>query len=359
MRKSRFSETQIVGILRDAESGVPVPDLLRTHGVSKAHSSSGGASTGARRCRMCDNCGSSRLNTPSSSGCTRTWRWSTRPSRMSCTENWVLAPFAVGDVTYPLARKGAYATEQVAGAISGRNLLHRNVLTSQHQQRTAQAPIHGELLKLGIAIAEATVGHYMVRRRPPPSQTWRTFLTNHIGQLVSVDFFVVPTLTFRVLFVFVVLAHDRRQILHVNVTGYPTAAWTAQQIRNAFPWDTAPRFLLRDRDGTYGHNFRACLEAMEIDEVLTAPQSPWQNPYVERLIGSMRRECVDHVIVLNERSLHRILRSYIDYYHLWRTHLSLGKDAPVSRRVEPAAPGEVMAMPHVGGLHHSYHRHAA
>ena len=144
-----------------------------------------------------------------------------------------------------------------------------------------------------------------------------------------------------------------------NVTGYPTAAWTAQQIRNAVPWDTAPRFLLRDRDGTYGHNFRACLEAMEIDEVLTAPQSPWQNPYVDRLIGSMRRECVDHVIVLNERSLHRILRSYIDHYHLWRTHLSLGKDAPVSRRVEPAAPGEVMAMPHVGGLHHSYHRHAA
>ena len=147
-----------------------------------------------------------------------------------------------------------------------------------HANPTWGAPrIHGELLKLGIAIAEATVGHYMVRRRPPPSQTWRTFLTNHIGQLVSVDFFVVPTLTFRVLFVFVVLAHDRRQILHVNVTGYPTAAWTAQQIRNAFPWDTAPRFLLRDRDGTYGHNFRACLEAMEIDEVLTAPQSPWQN----------------------------------------------------------------------------------
>ena len=209
-----------------------------------------------------------------------------------------------------------------------------------HANPTWGAPrIHGELLRLGIAIAEATVGHYMVRRRPPPSQTWRTFLTNHIGQLVSVDFFVVPTLTFRVLFVFVVLAHDRRQILHVNVTGYPTAAWTAQQIRNAFPWDTAPRFLLRDRDGTYGQDFRACLEAMEIDEVLTAPQSPWQNPYVERLIGSMRRECVDHVIVLNERSLHRILRSYIDYYHLWRTHLSLGKDAPVSRRVEPAAPG--------------------
>ena len=141
---------------------------------------------------------------------------------------------------------------------------------------------------------------------PPPSQTWRTFLTNHVSQLVSVDFFVVPTFTFRVLFVFVVLAHDRRQILHVNVTGHPTAAWTAQQIRNAFPWDTAPRFLLRDRDGTYGDECRACLDAMGIDEVLTAPRSPWQNPYVERLIGSMRRECVDHVVVLNERSLQRI-----------------------------------------------------
>ena len=131
--------------------------------------------------------------------------------------------------------------------------------------------IHGELLKLGITIAEATVGHYMVRRRPPPSQTWRTFLTNHVNQLVSVDFFVVPTFTFRVLFVFVVLAHDRRQILHVNVTGHPTAAWTAQQIRNAFPWDTAPRFLLRGRDGTYGEACQACLDAMGIDEVLTPP----------------------------------------------------------------------------------------
>ena len=165
----------------------------------------------------------------------------------------------------------------------------------------------------------------MVRRRPPPSQTWRTFLKNHVSQLVSVDFFVVPTFTFRVLFVFVVLAHDRCQILHVDVTGHPTAGWTAQQIRNAFPWDTAPRYLLRDRDGTYSQDVRACLEAMEIEEVRTAPQSPWQNPYVERLIGSMRRECVDHVIVLNERSLQRILRSYVDYYHHWRTHLGVGQ----------------------------------
>ena len=202
--------------------------------------------------------------------------------------------------------------------------------------------IHGELLKLGIAIAEATVGHYMVRRRPPPSQTWRTFLTNHIGQLVSVDFFVVPTLTFRVLFVFVVLAHDRRQILHVNVTGYPTAAWTAQQ-RNK------PQRVPVGHGATVSvagsrRDLRPQFSGLSRGDgdrrgPLTAPQSPWQNPYVDRLIGSMRRECVDHVIVLNERSLHRILRSYIDYYHLWRTHLSLGKDAPVSRRVEPAAPG--------------------
>ncbi len=129
--------------------------------------------------------------------------------------------------------------------------------------------------------------------------------------------------------------------------------------RNAFPWDTAPRFLLRDRDGTYGEEFRACCDAMEIDEVLTAPRSPWQNPYVERLIGSMRRECVDHVLVLNERSLQRILRSYIDYYQHWRTHLALSKDPPLSRAVEPAPLGEVIARSHVGGLHHSYHRHAA
>ena len=200
----------------------------------------------------------------------------------------------------------------------------------------------------------------MVRHRSPPSQTWRTLLTNHVNQLVSIDFFVVPTVTFRVLFVFVVLANDRRQILHVNVTGHPTAAWTAQQMRNAFPWDTAPRFLLRDRDGTYGDEVQACLDAMGIDEVLTAPRSPWQNPYVERLIGSMRRECVDHVIVLNERALRQLLRSYIDYCQHWRTHLALGKAPPVSRAVEPPPLGEVIARAHVGGrLRTTVHADAA
>jgi len=129
-----------------------------------------------------------------------------------------------------------------------------------------------------------------------------------VPDLVSVDFFTVPTATFRVLFVFLVLRHDRRRIVHVNVTKHPTAAWTAQQIRNAFSWDTAPRFLLRDRDGIYGEAFRTCLETMEIDDVLAAPRSPWQNPYVERLIGSIRRECLDHVIVWNERSLRHHLQ---------------------------------------------------
>ncbi len=206
---------------------------------------------------------------------------------------------------------------------------------------------------------ETSVALYMVRGRKPPSQTWRTFLDNHLRQIVAVDFFVVPTLTFRVLFVFVVLAHDHRRILHFNVTSHPTAEWAAQQIREAFPWETTPRFLLRDRDGIYGKAFRDCVKAMGVEEVKTAPRSPWQNPYAERLIGSIRRECLDHVIVFNERSLKRILRSYVDYYHNSRTRLSLGKDAPATRDVQPPELGRVIEMPVVGGLHHRYMRKAA
>ena len=219
--------------------------------------------------------------------------------------------------------------------------------------------IHGELLKLGIDVGETSVALYMVRGRKPPSQTWRTFLDNHLHQIVAVDFFVVPTLTFRVLFVFVVLAHDRRRILHFNVTSHPTAEWTAQQIREAFPWETAPRFLLRDRDGIYGKTFRDCVDAMGVEEIKTAPRSPWQNPFAERLIGSIRRECLDHVIVFNERSLKRILRSYVDYYQNFRTHLSPNKDAPITRQVQPPKLGRVIEMPVVGGLHHRYLRKAA
>jgi transposase InsO family protein len=220
--------------------------------------------------------------------------------------------------------------------------------------------IHGELRKLGIEIAQTTVAKYLRRDgRRPPSQMWRAFLTNHASQRASIDFFTVPTATFRVLFVFVVLAHDRRRIVHVNVTAHPTAAWTAQQLREAWPCDTAPRFLLRDRDAIYGSDLRRTARAMGLEEVLTAPRAPWQNPFVERLIGSLRHECLDHVIVWNERSLRRYLQQYLAYYHVWRTHLSLDKDAPVLRPVHPPASGTIVQVPHLGGLHHHYARRAA
>ena len=219
--------------------------------------------------------------------------------------------------------------------------------------------IHGELLKLGFEIAESTVSKYMIRHRGPPSQTWRTFLENHVKNLVSVDFFTVPTLRFQVLYVFLVLAHDRRRILHFGVTAHPTAEWTAQQLREAFPWDTAPRYLLRDRDRIFGDAFSKQVQDMAIQEVLSAPRSPWQRAYVERVIGTIRRECLDHVIVFNEASLYRHLKSFVTYYHESRTHLSLGKDSPESRAVQPPELGRIVAIPQVGGLHHRYERRAA
>ena len=219
--------------------------------------------------------------------------------------------------------------------------------------------IHGELLKLGIEVAERTVSRLIPKRRTPPSQTWRTFLTNHVRDLVSIDFFTVPTAQLRVLFVLVVLAHHRRRALHFNVTEHPTAAWTAQQIVDTFPDDTAPAYLLRDRDAIYGDVFRQRVKGMQIQEVLTAPRSPWQNPFAERLIGSIRRDCLDHVIVLSERHLRNILTAYFAYYHHTRTHLALTKDAPDGRPVEPPEMGKVMPIREVGGLHHRYVRRAA
>jgi transposase InsO family protein len=216
-----------------------------------------------------------------------------------------------------------------------------------------------ELQKLGIEIAQATVSKYLVRHRAPPSQTWRTFLDNHLRSLVSVDFFTVPTVTFKVLFVFVVLAHHRRRVVHCNVTDTPTAAWTAQQIVEAFPWDTAPRYLLRDRDAVYGVVFSSRVQALGIREVKAAPRSPWQNPYVERLIGTLRRDCLDHIVVLNENHLRRLLRDYLLYYHHARTHLSLDKDSPEPRPVEHPDRGRIVETPMVGGLHHRYTRQAA
>jgi transposase InsO family protein len=199
----------------------------------------------------------------------------------------------------------------------------------------------------------------MRKRKKPPSQTCRTFLDNHLLDLVSIDFLVVPTATFRVLFVLIILAHNRRRVVHFNVTRHPTALWTAEQVVQAFPGGTEPRYLLRDRDGVYGGEFRERVRAMGMEEVVTAPRSPWQNPFAERLLGTVRRDCLNHVIVLGEAHLRRTLRRYFRYYHKYRTHLSLEKDAPEPRAVQQANLGRVIEFSEVGGLHHHYERWAA
>jgi len=218
--------------------------------------------------------------------------------------------------------------------------------------------IQAEWKLLGHAVAESTVAKYMVRTRKPSSPTWKTFLQNHLHELAAVDFFTVPTVTFRVLYVFVVLSLDRRRVLHFHVTTRSSAEWTAQQVIETFPFATAPRFLMRDRDGVYGECFRQRVNSLGCEEVVSAPRSPWQNPFVERLIGSIRRECLDHVIALNERHLLRLLRSHCEYYHTSRTHMALDDNAPLPCQVEPPAKGAVLAIPQVGGLHLRYTRRA-
>lgn len=219
--------------------------------------------------------------------------------------------------------------------------------------------ILGELKKLGIDVAKSTIEKYMVRQPKPPSQNWRTFLKNHMHELVSIDFFVVPTVRFEVIYVFVVLHLERRQVLHFNVTKHPTSQWTIQQLREAFAWGENPRYLMRDRDAIYGPFFRQRVKSMGIEEVVTAPRSPWQNPYIERFFGSIRRDCLDHVIVLNEKHLKCTLLRYFSYYHSSRTHLGLDMDCPEPRKVQTPELGEVVAFPEVGGLHHRYERQAA
>ena len=193
--------------------------------------------------------------------------------------------------------------------------------------------VAGELRKIRIDLAKSTVERYMVRHPRPPSPTWRAFLRNHIEDIVAIDFFIVPTVQNRVLFIFLVLAHERRRILRFNITLNPTAQWTTQQIVEAFPWDEGPRYILRDRDGIYGKHFQRRVKNMGVGQLITAPGSPWQNPYVERMIGSIRRECLDHLIVLNERHLRKILASYFRYDHRWRVHHSLEMDCPEHRPV--------------------------
>ncbi len=199
-------------------------------------------------------------------------------------------------------------------------------------------------------------------RRPrhgPCPQGWFTFLKNHLPETAACDFFSVPTATFKILLCFVVLSHDRRRILHFNVTSNPSAEWTAHQVVEAFPGDEpVPKFLIRDRDGIYGGYFRRRVQNMGIQEIVTSRKSPWQNPYAERVIGSMRKECLDHVIILGENHLGRILRSYIKYYNESRTHLFLWRNAPTPRTAELPSQVPVIAIPEVGGLHHRYRRAA-
>jgi transposase InsO family protein len=214
--------------------------------------------------------------------------------------------------------------------------------------------IHGELLKLGFEIAESTVSKYMVRCRRPPSQTWRTFLHNHADAIAAIDFCVVPTLSFERLFAFLVVGHGRRQLLWFAVTRNPTAEWLAQQITEAFPWKMAPTYWVRDNDSAYGLDFRRRLRAMGIRDRPTSLRSPWQNPYAERLIGTLRRECLDHVLIFGERHLLRILSLYSSYYNQTRTHLALSKDAPLRRAVQGS--GTIVATRILFGLHHRYAR---
>ncbi|CAN5483722.1 integrase core domain-containing protein [soil metagenome] len=218
--------------------------------------------------------------------------------------------------------------------------------------------LQAELQLLGFEIAESTVAKYRIKNRKPPSQTWKSFLQNHAGQIAAIDFFTVPTVSFNILYGFIVLLHDRRQVVHFNVTSHPTAVWTAQQLIEAFPEDKAPRFLIRDRDQIYAEQFRRRVAGLGIEEVVTAARSPWQNPYAERLIGSVRRECLDLVIVLGEEHLRRILREYFRYYHEVRPHQSLKRNSPVPREVDLPANGGVISIPLVGGLHHRYLRAA-
>src|ERR1700686_227372 len=229
---------------------------------------------------------------------------------------------------------------------------------AQANPRWGAPRIHGELLKLGIDACQATVAKYMVRPRQPPSQTRRAFLRNHIGQIVAADFFVVPTATYRLLFVLVLLAHDRRRITHVAGTAHPTATWTAQQLRGPFRGNDTPRYLIHDRDHAFD-GLEATAKAMGIDEVLTAPHAPWQNPFGGRFVGSARRECFDHVIVFNEAGVKRLMTLYCSYFERSRTHLSLDKDTPIPRRVTPPGEGTVVAIPEVGGLHYRYERRSA
>jgi transposase InsO family protein len=232
-----------------------------------------------------------------------------------------------------------------------RDLIQR---MSKENPQWGAARIHGELLMLGFEVAQSTVSKYMVRGGTPPSQTWKTFLRNHAPAIAAIDLCVVPTLTFDRLFAFLVLGHGRRQLLWIEVTRHPTAEWLARQITEAFPWTSAPACLVRDNDGAYGHVFTSRVRAMGIRDRPISPGSPWQNGYAERLIGTLRRECLDRMLIFGEAHLRRVLASYAAYYNQARTHLALQKDAPLHRAIQRS--GVIVAIPILAGLHHQYVR---
>jgi putative transposase len=217
--------------------------------------------------------------------------------------------------------------------------------------------IHGELLKLGFNISQSTVFRYLQNlRRRKPSQNWKTFLRNHSKETISMDFFTVPTSNFKLLHVLVMIEHNRRKIIHFNVTEHPTSIWSAQQMRNALYYDNSYKYVIRDRDCKFGKYFGRKISNIGIKEIVTAYRSPWQNGYVERVIGTIRRECLDHFIVFNEAHLREILKEYFYYYNKFRTHLGLDKDTPESRPIEPY--GKIARRPVLNGLHNIYFREA-
>ena len=218
--------------------------------------------------------------------------------------------------------------------------------------------IHGELMKLGYFVSEATVYRYMPKRRDRDRVVrWKSFLKNHAKEIISMDFFTIPTINFKILYVLLIIEHHRRRILHFNVASNPNSSWTIQQIRNALPSDIVPKYLIRDRDSKFSHDVSSCIKNMCIQEIVTAYRSPWQNGYVERVIGSIRRECLDYFIILNENHLRKVLKAYFIYYTKYRTHLGLDKDSPEGRSVESI--GIIQTEPILNGLHHRYYRKAA
>jgi transposase InsO family protein len=225
---------------------------------------------------------------------------------------------------------------------------------SQETPLWGASRIHGELLMLGFEVAQSTVSKYMRRVDKPPSQSWKTFLCNHADAIAAIDLCVVRTLAFDLLFVFVVLGHSRRQLLWCEVTRHPTAEWLVRQITEAFPWASAPGYLLRDNDCVYGHVFKSRLRAMGIRDRPITPASPWQNGIAERLIGTLRRECLNQMVIFSEAHLRRIVSACAAYYNRVRPHTALRKDAPLRRAVQRF--GSIVAIPILAGLHHHYVR---